>query len=158
MVLSRGSAASGLAGWTRPIALEPIDRLSDRNGRRGTRTPHRRGPEHLIDAIIAAEDEDFNHPGVNPLARYARRGPMFRRAGTVRASTLTMQVVRRLSQNEEKTMSRKFEMAMAITLDGHHKEGVLQMYLDALHLGQAGNLSICGFEAAAKHYWGVRRA
>ena len=26
-------------------------------------------PEHLIDAIIAAEDEDFwNHPGVNPLA------------------------------------------------------------------------------------------
>ena len=28
------------------------------------------------------------------------------------------------------------------------------MYLDAPYLGQAGNLSICGFEAAARHYWG----
>ena len=46
-------------------------------------------------------------------------------------------------------------MAMAVTIDGYlGKEGILQMYLDAPYLGQAGNLSICGFEAASRHYWG----
>ena len=111
----------------------------------------------MIDAIIAAEDEDFwSHPGVNPLASLRAAWANVQKSRYSQgASTLTMQVVRRLSQNEEKTMSRKIrEMAMAITLDGYlGKEGVLQMYLDAPYLGQAG-WSICGFEAASKHYWG----
>ena len=28
------------------------------------------------------------------------------------------------------------------------------MYLDVPYLGQSGTYSICGFEAAARHYWG----
>ena len=71
-------------------------------------------------------------------------------------STLTMQTVRLMTQKREKSMSRKLrEMAMAVSLDGHlGKEGVLQMYLDGPYLGQSGGKSVCGFQAAAQHYWG----
>jgi penicillin-binding protein 1B len=155
-----GQQPPGLAGWTRPIALEPIliGNLVGTDGEVRTRLPLDEAPEHLIDAIVAAEDEDFwNHPGVNPLASLRALWANVQKSRYSQgASTLTMQVVRRLSQNQEKTISRKIrEMAMAVTLDGYlGKEGVLQMYLDAPYLGQAGNLSICGFEAASRHYWG----
>ena len=155
-----GQQPAGLAGWTRPIALEPImiGYLIGTDGEVREHLPIDEAPEHLIDAIIAAEDEDFwNHPGVNPMASLRALWANLQKSRYSQgASTLTMQVVRRLSQNEEKTISRKIrEMAMAITLDGYlGKEGVLQMYLDAPYLGQSGNLSICGFEAASRHYWG----
>ena len=157
---AEGQQPAGMAGWTRPIALEPIliGNLIGTDGEVRTHLPIDEAPEHLIDAIIAAEDEDFwNHPGVNPFASLRALWANVQKSRYSQgASTLTMQVVRRLSQNEEKTISRKIrEMAMAVTLDGYlGKEGVLQMYLDAPYLGQAGNLSICGFEAASQHYWG----
>lgn len=159
-IFPEGKQPSGLAGWTRPLSLEPmlIGYLLGPDGEVRDHLPLDEAPEHLIDAIIAAEDEEFwNHPGVNPVASMRALWANITKARYSQgASTLTMQVVRRLSQNEEKTMSRKIrEMAMAVTLDGYiGKEGVLQMYLDAPYLGQAGNLSICGFEAAAQHYWG----
>ena len=68
------------------------------------------------------EDEDlWVHPGVNPVsslrALWANMRNMRYNQG---ASTLTMQVVRSLSQNEEKTITRKLrEMAMAVTIDGY---------------------------------------
>ena len=120
--------------------------------------PLAEAPKLLLDAIVAAEDRDFqNHGGVN--------WPAMIRALTVNAqtggysqgaSTLTMQVVRNLSQAKEKTLARKAkEMVFAMAVDKHlGKDGVLQMYLDAPYLGQRGNLSVCGFEAAAEHYYG----
>ena len=155
-----GRQPPGLAGWTRPVALEPIliGHLIGSDSEIREHLPIDEAPEYLIDAILAAEDEDFwEHPGVNPFASLRAAWANVQKSRYSQgASTLTMQVVRRLSQNEEKTLVRKIrEMAMAITLDGYlGKEGVLQMYLDAPYLGQAGNRSICGFEAAAKHYWG----
>jgi membrane peptidoglycan carboxypeptidase len=159
-VFAEGRQPAGMSGWTRPVALEPIliGYLIGPDGEVRDHLPIDEAPQHLLDAIIAAEDSDFfSHPGVNPLA--------FVRAGLANAenmqyeqgaSTLTMQVVRSLSQNTEKTASRKIrEAAMAVTLDGYiGKKGVLQMYLDAPYLGQKGSKSICGFEAAARHYWG----
>ena len=68
---AEGQQPPGLAGWTRPIALEPImiGYLIGTDGEVREHLPIDEAPEHLIDAIIAAEDEDFwNHPGVNPLA------------------------------------------------------------------------------------------
>ena len=159
-LFAEGPQPPGMAGWTRPLALEPIliGYLIGTDGEVRDHLPLDEAPEHLIDAIIASEDEDFwVHPGVNPVsslrALWANMRNMRYNQG---ASTLTMQVVRRLSQNEEKTITRKLrEMAMAVTIDGYlGKEGILQMYLDAPYLGQAGNLSICGFEAASRHYWG----
>lgn len=159
-LFAEGQQPAGMAGWSRPLALEPIliGTLIGTDGELRDHLPLDEAPEHLVDAIIASEDESFwSHPGINP-KNILRAAVANMRDGQYSqgASTLTMQVVRRLSQNEEKTISRKVrEMAMAVTMDGYlGKEGVLQMYLDAPYLGQAGNLSICGFEAASKHYWG----
>jgi membrane peptidoglycan carboxypeptidase len=122
-----------------------------------THLPLAQAPKQLIDAIIASEDRAFrSHHGVNfsALARAlfanSREG-QYAQGG----STLTMQVVRALSQRREKTLLRKLhELALAIGLEhALGKEQVLQMYLDAPYLGQRGNVSICGFQAAAHHYF-----
>ena len=114
-------------------------------------------PQVLLDAIVAGEDRDFmSHGGVNWPAMARALLVNAQSGGYAQgASTLTMQVVRNLSQQKEKTAARKVrEMVLAMALDAHlGKRGVLQMYLDAPYLGQWGNLSICGFEAAAKHYF-----
>jgi len=155
-----GSQPPGMAGWTRPLALEPIliGYLVGPDGEIREHLPLSEAPEHLIDAIIAAEDESFRtHPGVNVLSSLRAAWINFRQGTYAQGgSTLTMQTVRTITQRREKTMVRKAkEMAMAISLDGHlGKDGVLQMYLDAPYLGQTGSKSICGFQAAARHYWG----
>lgn len=114
-------------------------------------------PKLLTDAIIATEDRDFRtHGGVNWSAMARALLVNAQQGGyTQGASTLTMQVVRNLSQQKEKTATRKVrEMVLAMAIDDHlGKDGILQMYLDAPYLGQWGNISICGFEAAALHYF-----
>lgn len=140
--------------------LEPIvlGWLVGPDGELREHLPIERAPKHLVDAILATEDREFHeHTGVNwgAMARAALRNAQeggYAQGG----STLTMQVVRNLAQRREKTAARKLrEMALALALDEHlGKEGVLQMYLDAPYLGQRGSLSICGFQAAAWHYFG----
>jgi len=159
-VFPEGKQPGGTAGWTRPLALEPIiiGYLIGPDAEVRDHLPLDEVPEHLIDAIIASEDTTFwTNIGVNfkGLARATLTNAR-KQSYSQGASTLTMQVVRSLSQNKEDSMGRKIrEIAMAITLDGYlGKEGVLQMYLDVPYLGQSGNMAICGFEAAARHYWG----
>jgi membrane peptidoglycan carboxypeptidase len=67
-----------------------------------------------------------------------------------------MQVVRSLSERREKTLWRKLrEVALAVGVErALGKDGVLGMYLDIPYLGQAGDLSICGFAAASRFYFG----
>jgi membrane peptidoglycan carboxypeptidase len=115
-------------------------------------------PKHLLDAIVIAEDRDFwDHRGVN-LAAIARASFANVKEGSYAqgASTLTMQLVRNLNQRKERTLLRKWrEAVMALATDRHlGKRGVLGMYLDAPYLGQFGNLSVCGFRAAARRYFG----
>ncbi|MEC8194342.1 MAG: transglycosylase domain-containing protein [Myxococcota bacterium] len=155
-----GKQPPGLAGWTRPVALEPmiIGYLIGPDAEIRDHLPLEEAPEHLIDAILASEDSNFwNHFGVDlrGLMRATMANAKTKSYGQG-ASTLHMQVVRSLSQNKEDSLRRKLrEIAMAFTLDGYiGKEGVLQMYLDVPYLGQSGTYSICGFEAAARHYWG----
>jgi penicillin-binding protein 1A len=71
-----------------------------------------------------------------------------------------MQVVRALSQRREKTLWRKLrEVALAFGLERElGKDGVLAMYLDIPYLGQAGDLSVCGFAAASRFYFGKSAA
>ena len=60
-IFPEGQQPAGMAGWTRPIALEPImiGYLIGTDGEVREHLPMDEAPEHLIDAIIAAEDEDF---------------------------------------------------------------------------------------------------
>jgi len=140
--------------------LEPIQLgwLIGADGELREHLPLEQAPKHLLDAILAAEDRSFrSHGGVNWPAMF-RAAFVNAQEGTYAqgASTLTMQVVRNLSQRKEKTAVRKLrEMVLATAIDRHlGKDGVLQMYLDAPYLGQRGSLSICGFQSAARHYYG----
>ncbi|HEY3449740.1 MAG TPA: transglycosylase domain-containing protein [Myxococcales bacterium] len=120
--------------------------------------PLSEAPKHLIDAIVAAEDREFReHKGVNfSAAVRAALANAREHSWSQGGSTLTMQVVRAMVGEREKTIARKIrEAVMALAVDEHlGKDGVLQMYLDAPYLGQRGGLSICGFQAAARHYFG----
>ncbi len=141
-------------------ALEPIELgwLLGPDAEVRTHLPIERAPEHLIQAIIAAEDRDYRaHHGVNVKSMLRAVWANAQEGGYSQGgSTLTMQVVRNLNQRKEKTVQRKLqEMVMAWAIDAHlGKDGVLQMYLDAPYLGQRGSLSICGFEEASRHYFG----
>ena len=166
-VLPRGGAFAegyqppGLEGWTRPAALEPvlIGWLVGEHAEIRTHLPLDEVPDHLVFALLAAEDDAFfDHFGVNPRgvaravwANLSGGGPM------QGASTITMQVVRNLSQRKDRTLERKVEEALAaVALERSiGKDAVLQMYLDAPYLGQWGSFSICGFQAAAQYYYGV---
>ncbi len=156
-----GVQPAGSSGWTRPLALEPVlvGHLVGPDAEIREHLPLTDAPWHLLAAILVAEDEDYaRHHGVNVLAA-VRALWSNTRSGAYRqgASTLTMQVVRSLSGRKEKTLHRKvWEAIAAAALERHlGKDGVLQVYMDAPYLGQDGNLSICGFQAAARWYWGV---
>jgi membrane peptidoglycan carboxypeptidase len=141
-------------------ALEPIvlGTLMGPDAEEREHLPLAEAPRALIDAIEVAEDREFReHSGVNwrAMARAALANAQegeFQQGG----STLTMQVVRNLDQRREKTVLRKLrEMVLAWSTDRYlGKDGVMQMYLDAPYLGQRGSIAICGFRAAAKHYFG----
>ncbi len=156
-----GVQPPGRSGWTRPVALEPllVGVLVGPDAEIREHLPLADAPPALLAAILTAEDEGFrSHHGVNVrgLLRASwvnLRGRELRQGG----STLTMQVVRALGGDRRRSLRRKLvEMAAALAVDRHlGKDGVLQVYLDVPYLGQAGDLSICGFQAAARYYWGV---
>jgi membrane peptidoglycan carboxypeptidase len=157
---AEGIQPGGLEGWTRPLAMEPvlIGQLVGPDSEIREHLPIEEAPPILLDAIVAAEDgRFFQHSGVNVQGLLRATMKNIQSGGFQQgASTLTMQVVRALTQKREKTLKRKLgEMAKAVALDGHlGKEGTLQIYLDAPYLGQLGSYSICGFQAGARHYWG----
>jgi len=156
-----GVQPPGIEGWTRPLALEPVrfGTLIGPDAEIRQHLPAEEAPDLLLAAIVAAEDEDFyEHRGVD-FRGLLRAALVNARGGSYAqgASTLTMQVVRNLSQDKDKTLRRKLrEAAAALALDQHlGKQGVLQVYLDAPYLGQDGSFSVCGFQAAARYYYGV---
>jgi penicillin-binding protein 1B len=121
--------------------------------------PRAEAPPHLIAAILASEDANFeDHVGVDLLG-LARASIRNASAGGYAqgGSTLAMQVVRGITGERRRSLGRKVTEAMrAVALDRElGKDGVLQLYLDMPYLGQRGSSSICGFEMAAWHYYGV---
>ncbi len=154
-----GIQPPGNQGWTRPLAFEPVllTTLIGVDGERREHLPLADAPPHLTAAIMAAEDEHFrDHYGVDFFGM-ARAAFSTARGNSQGGSTLTMQLVRNLTQDRDRTLARKVrEMALATAFDRYvGKDGVLQMYLDAPYLGQDGTLSVCGFQAASQYYWGI---
>ena len=152
------------APWTRPRAFEPISLgwLVGPDAELRAHLPRDNAPPHLIAALIASEDERFRtHVGVD-LEGLVRAAWANWEAGHVTqgGSTLSMQLLRNLMSERDRSYARKLtEMARAIAADRHlGKDRVLQMYLDAPYLGQTGSFSVCGFEMAARYYFGVGAA
>lgn len=111
-------------------------------------------PKHLINAVLAAEDDRFfEHPGVDyqgilraviHLIRTGKKGQG--------GSTITMQVARNFFLSREKTYLRKInEIFLAFKIEGFlSKEEILALYLNKIYLGKRAY----GFAAAAQVYYG----
>lgn len=115
-------------------------------------------PPHLVEAVIAIEDQRFfRHAGLD-LRRVAGAMVANLRAQRVvqGGSTLTQQLARNLYLTPRRTPVRKLrEAAIAVVLElRYSKERILETYLNEIYLGQDGALAIHGVGRAAQFYFG----
>jgi penicillin-binding protein 1B len=115
-------------------------------------------PPHLIDAILAVEDQRFlKHRGID-FRRIAGALWVNLRSGRVRqgGSTLTQQLVKNFFLTPERSLQRKLqEAAMALIVEARYeKEAILESYLNEIYLGQRGSTAIHGVGEASWFYFG----
>ena len=111
-------------------------------------------PPPLVNAFLAAEDDDFfQHSGVDYLG-LARAALKLASTGEKAqgGSTITMQLARNLFLSSEKTFTRKFrEILLARKIERElSKEEILALYLNKIFLGERAY----GVGAAALAYFG----
>jgi len=115
-------------------------------------------PDHLAEAVIAAEDHRFySHHGVDPLgiarAFYTNLRHLAIRQG---GSTLTQQLAKNYFLTAERTYRRKVhELFIALAMEfNYSKDEILEIYLNEIYLGQKGSAAINGVGEAAYFYFG----
>jgi len=111
-------------------------------------------PQHLKDAFVAVEDQQFEtHNGVNwGRTIYAFVNMIFKFQDTeFGASTITQQLVKNLTGENQHNITRKVrEILTAVNLEKqYHKDEILEAYLNVVPLDQ--NLN--GVQAASKAYF-----
>jgi penicillin-binding protein 1B len=115
-------------------------------------------PQHLQDAVVAAEDSRFwHHPGVDPLGIVRAVFRNMRSKGVSEGgSTLTQQLVKNYFLTSERTYKRKvIEAFMAVILDARYsKKEILEAYLNDIYLGRNRSISILGVGEASRFYFG----
>ena len=109
---------------------------------------------HLIDAVLALEDQRFyEHGGVDVIrVAGAAWGNLRNGWGTQGASTITQQVARQSLLTREKTLRRKLkEVLVATRLESEFsKNQILEWYLNKVYFGDG----LYGIEAASLGYFG----
>jgi penicillin-binding protein 1B len=115
-------------------------------------------PQHLIDAVLAVEDQRFeSHPGID-LRRIVGAMLANLRAGSIQqgGSTLTQQLVKNFFLTPERTYRRKIQEAlMALLVEARYdKDEILESYLNEIYLGQRGATAIHGVGEATRLYFG----
>ena len=114
-------------------------------------------PNHVIDAVLAAEDQRFFDHGALDVRGLVRAVWANVRAGKVTegGSTITQQLVKNRLLTPHRTVTRKLREAwLATVLEWHYsKEQILEAYLNEIYLGQRGSLAIRGVGAAARAYF-----
>lgn len=119
-------------------------------------------PEHLIYAVLAAEDTSFlSHKGIS-LRGILRAAWTNMRASSVQqgGSTLTQQLVKNLYLTHERRWMRKIrEALLAVLLElRYEKRAILQAYLNEIYLGRSGAVDLMGVGAASWVYFGKQPA
>ncbi len=111
-------------------------------------------PQLVIDATLAAEDKRFfQHSGIDYMSL---AGMLMESAGEGRvtrgASTLTMQIAKRVYTSPVKSMDRKVQdMALAVVIERQlAKWQILELYLNQVYYGEGAY----GIQAAADVYFG----
>ncbi len=115
-------------------------------------------PAHLVQAVLAAEDDRyFAHRGVSPSAML-RAALVNIGAGEIRqgGSTITQQLARSLYLSRERSWVRKYREAMlSLALEMRYsKSALLEAYLNEVYLGSRGGVELLGVGAAAQAYFG----
>jgi penicillin-binding protein 1B len=115
-------------------------------------------PEHVVRAVLAAEDAAFfSHPGVSPTG-IARALLVNLRRGEVAqgGSTLTQQLVKNVFLTHERSLFRKIrEAVIALAVETwHSKRTILQGYLNQIYLGGGRGVQYYGLGTAARAYFG----
>ena len=110
-------------------------------------------PQHVVQAFIAAEDDQFfKHEGINYVAIFRAFLANLRAGRKAQGgSTITQQVARTLLLSSEKTYTRKIkEVLLSKKMERHlTKEEILYLYLNQIYLGQGAY----GVGAAAQVYF-----
>ena len=113
-------------------------------------------PDHVIQAFVSAEDQNFySHPGVDPVGIARAVVTNVRNIGTGRrpvgASTITQQVAKNFLLTNEVSFNRKIrEALLAFRLeDAFTKAEILELYLNEIYLGRGAY----GVAAAAMAYF-----
>ena len=109
---------------------------------------------HLIDAIVAIEDQRFRtHNGID-LVRIASAALADLRSGRAAqgGSTITQQLARQSFLTPAKTVRRKLqEMILASRIERmYSKDKILELYLNKVYFGDG----LYGVEAASRGYFG----
>lgn len=110
-------------------------------------------PEQLKNAFIAIEDHRFfNHSGIDVRRTLGALAGYIRGTDTYGGSTITQQLIKNVTGNDEYSVSRKLhEIIFALKLDGElTKEEILELYLNTIYLSDG----CYGVETAAEHYFG----
>jgi len=115
-------------------------------------------PEHVVRAVLAAEDDSFYwHPGVSPTGIVRALWVNLRRGEVAQGgSTLTQQLVKNVFLTSERSLFRKIrEAVIAVAVEVQHsKTSILQGYLNGIYLGGANGIQYYGLGTAARAYFG----
>ncbi|MGZ3775988.1 MAG: transglycosylase domain-containing protein, partial [Bdellovibrio sp.] len=138
-----------------------VSQVYDRNGKkigeffreRRTLVPYSKIPKNLVNAFLAAEDDQFfEHKGINLQAIFRSALANMRAGKSVQGgSTITQQVAKTLLLSSEKTLTRKLQdILLALEMEKNlKKEDILFLYLNQIYFGQGAY----GVEQAAQTYY-----
>ncbi len=111
-------------------------------------------PEYMTDALVAIEDKRFyEHKGVDWYRTAGAFVEMFARMeNSYGGSTITQQLIKNLTGNDQITIQRKLtEIFGALELEKKHdKQDILEWYLNAVYFGEG----CWGVQTAAQTYFG----
>ena len=119
-------------------------------------------PEHLIYAVLAAEDTSFlSHKGISVRGILRAAWTNFRASSVQQGgSTLTQQLVKNLYLTHERRWVRKIrEALLAVLLEiRYEKRAILEAYLNEIYWGRSGSVDLMGIGAASWAYFGKEPA
>lgn len=110
-------------------------------------------PKDLIFACVSIEDKRFfEHSGVDWLRTIKACGSMFVGKSSFGGSTITQQLVKNLTGDDDVTVQRKLtEIYRALKLEeDYNKDDIMEMYLNRIYLGEG----CYGVESASLVYFG----
>ena len=109
-------------------------------------------PQDMINAAVAIEDKRFpEHNGVDWLRTLSAVRNFAGGDSSYGASTITQQLIKNLSQEDDVTVNRKVqEIFRALAVEEHYtKDEIMEWYLNTIYLGQG----CYGVQSAAEVYF-----